>query len=196
MNRDLLEQPFAPEQIRQRKGNFGHMLDYVEGHTVIQRLNDALDGNWSFEIKEHQILKEQNEVLVLGRLIAGAVVKTQFGSSAITRAKETGEIVSLADDLKAAATDALKKCATLLGVGLYLYGSGSKPAESAAPGPERKEAASARLSEKQHNYILRLISQSGIDRTDFDRKCVEKYGTVLDHLSKADASQVIAQLAA
>jgi recombination DNA repair RAD52 pathway protein len=90
MNRGLLEQPFAPEQIRQRKGNFGNFLDYVEGHTVIQRLNDALDGDWSFEIKEHQILKEQNEVLVLGRLTAGAVVKTQFGSSAITRAKETG----------------------------------------------------------------------------------------------------------
>ena len=35
-----------------------------------------------------------------------------------------------------------------------------------------------------------------IDKSDFDRRCVEKYGTVLEHLSKADASQVIAQLAA
>jgi hypothetical protein len=43
----------------------------------------------------------------------------------ITKAKETGEIISLADDLKAAATDALKKAATLLGVGLHLYNGDS-----------------------------------------------------------------------
>jgi hypothetical protein len=54
-------------------------------------------------------------------LTAENVIKTQFGSSQITRAKETGEIISLADDLKAAATDSLKKCATMLGVGLHLY---------------------------------------------------------------------------
>lgn len=36
MNRELLERPFLPEQIRQRKGRNG-VLDYVEGHSVIQR---------------------------------------------------------------------------------------------------------------------------------------------------------------
>ena len=43
MNRALLERPFEPAQIRQRKGRNG-VLDYVEGHTVIARLNEALDG--------------------------------------------------------------------------------------------------------------------------------------------------------
>jgi hypothetical protein len=60
-------------------------------------------------------------VIVIGQLNAGGIVKSQFGSSRITRAKETGDIISLSDDLKAAATDALKKAATLLGVGLHLY---------------------------------------------------------------------------
>ena len=41
MNRELLEKPFNPEQIKQREGNFGKKLDYIEGHVVIQRLNDA-----------------------------------------------------------------------------------------------------------------------------------------------------------
>jgi recombination DNA repair RAD52 pathway protein len=50
MNRDILEQPFGPEQIKQREGNFGKKLDYIEGHAVIQRLNDAFDGDWSFTI--------------------------------------------------------------------------------------------------------------------------------------------------
>jgi hypothetical protein len=63
----------------------------------------------------HEILKETDEVIVIGQLNAGGIVKSQFGSSRITRAKETGDIISLADDLKAATTDALKKAATLLG---------------------------------------------------------------------------------
>ncbi|MBW2014490.1 MAG: hypothetical protein JRI69_12010 [Deltaproteobacteria bacterium] len=45
----------------------------------------------------------------------------------MTRARENGEMVSLADDLKAAATDAIKKCATLMGVGLHLYSSDGHP---------------------------------------------------------------------
>jgi recombination DNA repair RAD52 pathway protein len=121
MNREILEKPFGPEQIKQREGNFGKMLDYIEGHAVIQRLNDAFDGDWSFTMTKYEIMKETDEVIVIGQLNAGGIVKSQFGSSRITRAKETGDIISLADDLKAAATDALKKAATLLGVGLHLY---------------------------------------------------------------------------
>ena len=134
MNREILEKPFGPEQIKQREGNFGKMLDYIEGHAVIQRLNDAFDADWSFNVIRHDILKETDEVIVLGELKAGNVVKTQFGSSKITRARESGEIISLADDLKAAATDALKKAATLLGVGLHLYGGNNGKAQNAGNG--------------------------------------------------------------
>ncbi len=112
MNRELLEKPFDPEQIKQREGSFGKMLDYIEGHSVIQRLNDAFDGKWSFEILEHETQKDTDEVIVLGKLSSGEVVKTQFGSSRITKAGESGEMISLSDDLNAAATDTLKKAAT------------------------------------------------------------------------------------
>ena len=91
MNREILEKPFGPEQIKQREGNFGKMLDYIEGHTVIQRLNDAFDADWSFTILHHDILKETDEVIVTGELKAGNIVKTQFGSSRITRARESGD---------------------------------------------------------------------------------------------------------
>jgi recombination DNA repair RAD52 pathway protein len=90
MNRDILEQPFGPEQIKQREGNFGKTLDYIEGHAVIQRLNDAFDADWSFSIIRHDVLNDTDEVIVLGELKAGSVVKTQFGSSRITRARESG----------------------------------------------------------------------------------------------------------
>jgi hypothetical protein len=118
MNRTLLEQPFDPAQIKQRKGRNG-ILDYVEGHMVIARLNAALDGGWSFEVVAHEV--RDHEVLVLGKLTAAGIVKMQFGASQVTRDRETKAALSLGDDLKAAATDALKKCATFLGVGLHLY---------------------------------------------------------------------------
>jgi hypothetical protein len=102
------------------------MLDYVEGHAVIARLNEAFEGKWSFEIIRHDILEARDEILVLGKLSAEGVVKMQFGVSQITRDRETKEIVSLGDDVKAAGTDALKKCATFLGVGLHLYGERSR----------------------------------------------------------------------
>lgn len=121
--RTLLETPFTPEQIKQRKGLWGKTLDYIEGHAVIQRLNDAFESDWSFSVVEHHILDD--EVVVLGRLQISELLKEQFGSSHITRDASSGKTLCLGDDLKAAATDALKKCATLMGVGLNLYSESS-----------------------------------------------------------------------
>jgi hypothetical protein len=44
----------------------------------------------------------------------------KFGSQKIKRSRSTGAPLDLGFDLKGAATDAMKKCASLLGVGLYL----------------------------------------------------------------------------
>jgi hypothetical protein len=120
MDRELLEQPFDAKYIKQRKGRNNMMLDYLETHVVIQRLNESLDGQWSFEVVSHEQIGD--EVVVLGKLTTDGICKMQFGSSNITRAKGTNEIISIGDDLKSAASDSLKKCSTLLGVGLHLYG--------------------------------------------------------------------------
>ena len=217
MNRQILEKPFTPEQIKQREGNFGKMLDYIEGHAVIQRLNDAFDADWSFNVIRHDILKETDEVIVLGELKAGNVVKTQFGSSRITRARESGDIISLADDLKAAATDALKKAATLLGVGLHLYGGNNGRAQNSNSGQYQGKSYAAggkgngtykpgnsnrngngngRLSAKQYRYMLKLNEEHSRTKADLDQQCLEMFGTVAQHLSKVDASSVIEHLLA
>jgi recombination DNA repair RAD52 pathway protein len=119
MNIETLQRPFSPHQIKQRKGSFGNTLEYIEGHTVISRLNDAFESNWSFKIISHEIL--ENEVVVLGELTAENIRKSQFGCSAIARNKDSGKVISLGSDLKAASTDSLKRCAMLLGIGLHLY---------------------------------------------------------------------------
>jgi|GEM_PF-1534078 len=132
INLDVLTRPFTPEQIRQREGRGGTRLDYLETHSVITRLNEAFNGAWSFEVVSHEVT--DNEVLVRGRLSAGGHVKEQFGGSDIARHRDSGKPVSIADDLKSAASDALKKCATLFGVGLHLY---DKPQAARQPAQQR-----------------------------------------------------------
>jgi hypothetical protein len=228
MNRELLEKPFDPNQIKQREGNFGKMLDYVEGHMIIQRLNDAFDANWSFAILKHEILKETDEVVVLGELSANGIVKTQFGSSRITRARESGEMISLSDDLKAAATDALKKSATLLGVGLHLYSNDGHSSKK-QPNTDGKHSSGSnanrkydrndrnrgdnggnggnhsrsnngqgngRISSKQHKYILDLMKEQKMTKSQLNHQCVQAYGSVLAHISRHDASSLIDELLA
>jgi len=116
---EVLTRPFDPAQIKQREGRGGKMLDYLETHAVITRLNEAFSGAWSFEAVEYKTM--EGEIIVKGRLTAQGISKEQFGGSEIDRNKQTGKPVSIGDDLKAAASDALKKCATLFGIGLELY---------------------------------------------------------------------------
>src|SRR5438128_715302 len=149
MNRELLEKPFSPDQIKQRKGLDGDVLDYIEGAAVIQRLNDVFNAEWTFEILDHHIY--EREVVVLGKLTTQGIAKCQFGKSKITRTKETKTEVSIGDDLKAAATDAIKKCATLFGVALHLYfENGAGEGASSAPNGNKETAAASRGNGKSN----------------------------------------------
>ena len=110
---EILSRPFERSEIKQRPGYNGKTLDYVEAHTVIARLNEAFDGDWTFQVVKHDV--SETDVIVLGRLVAGGEIKEQFGGKPRTSGSQLG------DDLKAAGSDCLKKCATLLGVALHLY---------------------------------------------------------------------------
>ena len=201
MNRQLLEQTFGPEEIKQRDGSFGQTLAYVSGHTVIQRLNDAFESSWSFEIVSHEI--HQDEVIVIGKLSAGGTVKMQFGSSRLTRSKDTGEVISLADDLKSAATDALKKCSTLLGVGLHLYADKTSSSSAETTGQKgnggdnsQSGNGNGRLTAKQHSFLMKLSNEKGLTRKELNDQCVEAYGSVVDYLNRNDASSMIENMLA
>ena len=217
MNRALLEKPFEPSQIKQRQGNFGHILDYVEGYVVTSRLNDAFEGNWSFEIVKYRILKETSEVIVLGKLIAENVTKMAFGSKEIATNKDTKAIISLGDDLKAASTDALKKAASLLGVGLYLYsefrsngtgGNDSKDQPDGNTGNEPKNQTGGqtssgktdgdvgRLTNKQLAMIFAVGKSKGLQSKDIKDKALATFSRNLNFLTKAEASTFINTLQA
>jgi len=119
-----LSEPFPREVERQLKKG-GASLTYIPVSEVITRLNKVIGiGNWSSEILMCERDKTDNDFIVAHvRLVVSidgsTVTKDGFGGQKIKRTK-TGEIVDLGDEFKGAVSDALKKAAQQLGVGLYL----------------------------------------------------------------------------
>lgn len=60
MKKDILTRPFAPDQIKQRQGQHGKTLNYIETRAVIARLNEGCDA-WAFEIVKHEIVFSARE---------------------------------------------------------------------------------------------------------------------------------------
>lgn len=121
----------TPKQhVYTRKGRGGKQFDYVTGAYVEKVLNFVFGWNWDFEVVGHGVAG--NFIWVQGKLTArgsGAgqqIVKTQFGRAEIKYLKDSkktpADYVDFGNDLKAATTDALKKCASLLGVASDIYG--------------------------------------------------------------------------
>jgi len=216
MDMSVLEKPFDPALVKTRRGAFGQQLSYVEGAEYVRRLNEALAGEWSFEVLEHAI--HEAEVVVLGKLTAGGVTKTAFGGSSITVHSETGERLSLADDLKAAATDALKKAASMLGIGLYLYSDAAAEPTRAKPGTNggnrnngngrthqqsvQTSASSPspgsngngqRLTQKQLSALWSMGRKLNMTADDIRERSVQLFKQQPEYLSRADASTLISE---
>ncbi len=217
INREALEQPFPENLIRSRKGAVGKSFSYVEGSEYVRRLNEVFESAWSYTVEQHSI--RDSEVIVLGRLTAGNVVKCAFGGSSITINRE-GEIISIADDLKAAATDSLKKAASLLGVGLSLYSS-DQPTETASSRATRPDNGQRngngrprqggngdgqrqgsgngrgngnRLTQRQLSAIWSMGRSLGQNVEAIRERAVQVFSCQPEHLSKADASSFIQEL--
>ncbi len=192
----LLTRPFS--DIKSRPGRNGQSISYVEAHSIVQRLNDALAGDWSFRVLEHDV--REGEVIVLGELRTGEVVKQAFGGSEVTKTRD-GKVVSLADDLKSAATDALKKAATLLGVALQLYGV-EEPVTPSAPrlvppvqdGDEPDVPPGNRLTRRQAEFIGKLARGGGMDKRALDELAKQQFGKSSAFLTVEEASEFIRTL--
>ena len=186
MNRDILEKEFEPSQIKKRRGPNGE-LDYIETADVIRRLNTAFDGEWSFEIIEYQQMFD--EVVVLGKLSAEGVQKMQFGSHKITKTKKDGEVVNLGYDLKSAASDALKKVSTHLGVALHLYSENiaDEPREpvdrnAMTPSESNETISKEKLAEiKQLRTSLKWSADEAMDHAErlFSTRDITKLNPVM-----------------
>jgi hypothetical protein len=120
------------ENVGDRPGLGGKKFKYIKGAEVIHRLNEVFKGEWSLEIKD--VMVENDDILVHVRLTVWedrgsdkperVIIKEQFGSATVKRydsGPRKGHIVDYGNAFKSATTDGIKKAASLLGVGLYLY---------------------------------------------------------------------------
>lgn len=130
--------------IKERPAKGGGKWKYVSGKYVRKCLNLLFGWDWDFDILSETIA--HGEVVVKGRLTVRvngqAIVKTQMGNKEIIYKRvpvlddngipakdERGKVkmepgpepLSIGNDMKAAATDALKKCASELGIAADVY---------------------------------------------------------------------------
>ena len=124
-----------------------HKWTYVEGHRVIQRLNDAFEAGWSHRVTERW--REGDTLCVVVRFSANTAWQNEHGFREETTVEHDGigcadvkyrkckkrtceecatnpnhaGAVDIGSDWKSAATDGLKKAATHLVVALHLYNS-------------------------------------------------------------------------
>lgn len=135
LNQNQLQQILKrtpPQYIKKRPAKGGGQWEYVTGGYVKKCLNIMFGWDWDFEIVEQ--LVQHGEAIVKGRLTCRtqgkAIVKMQFGNKDIMYKKQSdAEIqrgaekvpLSIGNDLKAAATDCLKKCAAEIGIAADIY---------------------------------------------------------------------------
>lgn len=117
---------FFPKEVERQLKKGGAYLTYIPVSEVISRLNKVFGFDcWSYEIiKCERDSLDPDFIVAHVRLSVysdgfAATVKDGFGGQKIKRTKQ-GEIVDLGDEFKGAVSDALKKAAQALGVGLYL----------------------------------------------------------------------------
>lgn len=132
----FLLQKTPKEHIYSRPAKGGGTWDYVTGIYVQKVLNFVFNWNWDFEVVDeweyprlsdtptHIVCKGKLTVKVLQSNKLYEITKTQYGRVEVKYKKDSDQILDIGNDYKSAATDALKKCASMLGIASDIYGKG------------------------------------------------------------------------
>lgn len=138
-------------KIKTRPAKGGGTWKYISGSYVTQVLNSLFGFNWSFEVltsmSEALSTANTGSIVVQGRLkvkIADEwITKEQFGRKEVMYKKGTKTPLDFGNDMKAAATDAKKKCASELGLFADVYSQEdffeAEIVENKSPEEQKKE---------------------------------------------------------
>lgn len=120
-----------------RPAKGGGQWTYIKSSYVRKVLDSVFGFNWSFDIdtslsEAFEVAKLTKVCVVKGTLTGrvwhdGAwieIKKTQFGRSEVKFKRESTELLDFGNDMKAATSDCLKKCASLFGIGADVYEAG------------------------------------------------------------------------
>lgn len=131
----FLLQKTPKNHIYERPAKGGGKWKYVTGVYVKKVLNLMFGWDWSFEVVEHKFDLQIKQAYVLGKLTVNSggksIVKMQFGrvdikmktawDDKLKKKVPTDDPLDIGNDLKAATTDSLKKCASELGIASDVY---------------------------------------------------------------------------
>lgn len=170
------------DAIFQRPVRKGVDVDYVPGWWFISQLNALFGYYWDFEIEDQGI--GEGNCWVRGKLTIKdpktglTVTKSSFGGSRL-KSKENPAI-DIGDDLKSAATDALKKAATLLGIASDIYG--------------RRETQDQTKSKSQLEGLYKVGESKGLDKDAVIDISEKTFGKAPDELTEIDVLGLIREV--
>jgi hypothetical protein len=103
-----LAEPFPDSEVKQRPGRGSMTFSYVDARAVMQRLDDVVTpAGWEFT---SSVIPGTD--IVHGRLTVAGFVREDYGYPNSEKDEEP---------IKAASSDALKRCAVMFGIGRHLY---------------------------------------------------------------------------
>ena len=130
MSKEVLKQLSAPfpEELEGTLNKGGVAFRFVSVNEVIARLNEVLGvENWNFEVLSCERNLEGGDNIIahvrLSAYINDKPLQRDAYGGAEVKTKKNGGLLDLGNDHKIAISDALKKAASMMGVGLYLYRS-------------------------------------------------------------------------
>lgn len=176
-------------EIEVKTDKSGFMYKSVKAAYVKKRLSIIFGWNFDFEIKSREFLKATGEVLVEGRLTIrsgnNTIIREQFGqhyTSTQTDANDGGGTTTHPSDIgnayKAAATDALKKCASEIGICWDVYGQEhSDKKKEEQPEPDHAEK---KILERLEHFLAPCNTSAALD---------EVYGNFSDNHTETEATK-------
>nr|DAX51282.1 MAG TPA: Rad52/22 family double-strand break repair protein [Caudoviricetes sp.] len=149
--------------VYKRPAKGGRTWKYVKSADVILALNTTFGGFWDFSIITDEataleMAVKTKSVVVRGRLTITnpstgvSVTREQYGRKDVAFKKGTNEPMDFGNDMKAAASDALKKCASQFGLFNDIYRD-NELVEIKIVSNEEKEESESTISEKVKRVI-------------------------------------------
>jgi hypothetical protein len=151
--------------VRNRPAKGGGTWTYVSGGYIRKVLNLMFGWDWDFEVLSE--IERGNQVIVKGKLTCRvngrAIVKTQFGCKEIMYKRGTQDPLNLGNDYKAAATDALKKCAADIGIASDIYGK-DEFREISVNTESAEETHNNKEKQRVEKHILKATTTQELDQ--------------------------------
>ena len=190
----------TPEsEIEIKEDTDGFKYKTVKGSYIKKRLNLIFGFNWDFHVIDREYYSASSEVLVQGRLTIrlkkGSIIKEQFGKhylksqKTVSGNRTTTAPFNVGNAFKSAATDALKKCASEIGLCWDVY-SQEMPESEEGMIENKTDHPQDKITERLEYFLKEQTTLEGIEKvvsnfeeneklTEERKSLIEKYKSKL-----------------